>query len=140
MGQKVNPIGLRIGVNKNWESNWFAPKNEFGTLLNKDIKIRKYIETKLKDAAVASVIIERTAKRTEVKIYTAKPGVIIGRGGEDIEKLRKALKKLVDETCGSACIEVYIDDEPQDFIEDSVDLEDIYEVEYGDEEEEEEED
>ena len=70
MGQKVNPIGLRVGVNKDWEANWFAEKKDFGTLLNKDDKIRKYLANKMKDAAVASVVIERTAKRTEVKIYT----------------------------------------------------------------------
>lgn len=106
MGQKVNPIGLRIGVNKTWEANWFANKKDFGTLLNKDNKIRKYIATNMKDAAVSQVIIERNNKRTDVKIYTAKPGVIIGRGGEDIEKLRNKLKKLVDEEVYVSIIEV----------------------------------
>ena len=97
MGQKVNPIGLRVGVNKDWQARWFADKKEFGKLLNKDNKIRKFIADNMKDAAVSEVFIERTAKRTDVKIYTAKPGIIIGRGGEDIEKLRNKLKKLVDE-------------------------------------------
>lgn len=106
MGQKVNPIGLRVGVNKNWEASWFANKKEFGNLLNKDNKIRKYLASKMKDAAVASVLIERTEKRTDVKIYTAKPGVIIGHGGEDIEKLRNELKKLVDEEIYVSIIEV----------------------------------
>lgn len=106
MGQKVNPIGLRVGVNKNWEASWFANKKEFGNLLNKDNKIRKYLASKMKDAAVASVLIERTEKRTDVKIYTAKPGVIIGHGGEDIEKLRNELKKLVDEEVYVSIIEV----------------------------------
>ena len=106
MGQKVNPKGLRIGVNKDWEANWFADKKDFGILLNKDDKIIKYIDKKMKDAAVAQVVIERTAKRTEVKIYTAKPGIIIGRGGEDIEKLRNELKKLVDEEIYVSIIEV----------------------------------
>lgn len=106
MGQKVNPIGLRIGVNKDWDSKWFAPKKDFGNLLNKDVKIRNYIAKELKDAAVASVIIERTPKRTEVKINTAKPGIIIGKGGEDIEKLKKALKKLVDEDIYVSIVEV----------------------------------
>ena len=101
MGQKVNPIGLRVGVNKDWQAKWYADKKDFGIFLARDNKIRKYIADHMKDAAVSQVIIERTAKRTDVKIYTAKPGVIIGRGGEDIEKLRKKLKKLVDE-------EVYI--------------------------------
>lgn len=106
MGQKVNPIGLRIGVNKDWDSKWFASKKDFGNLLNKDVKIREYIARELKDAAVASVIIERTPKRTEVKINTAKPGIIIGKGGEDIEKLKKALKKLVDEDVYVSIVEV----------------------------------
>ena len=106
MGQKVNPIGLRVGVNKDWQASWFANKKDFGTLLNKDDKIRKYLANKMKDAAVAEVLIERTAKRTDVKIYTAKPGVIIGHGGEDIEKLRNELKKLVDEEIYVSIIEV----------------------------------
>jgi len=106
MGQKVNPIGLRVGVNKDWEASWFANKKEFGILLNKDDKIRKFLASKMKDAAVASVVIERTNKRTDVKIYTAKPGIIIGHGGEDIEKLRNQLKKLVDEEIFVSIIEV----------------------------------
>ena len=106
MGQKVNPIGLRIGVNKDWDSKWFASKKDFGELLNKDVKIREFIAKELKDAAVASVIIERNPKRTEVKINTAKPGIIIGKGGEDIEKLKKALKKLVDEDIYVSIVEV----------------------------------
>jgi len=106
MGQKVNPIGLRVGVNKDWTANWFANKKEFGVLLNKDNKIRKFLAKEMKDAAVAQVVIERTEKRTDVKIYTAKPGVIIGHGGEDIEKLRNKLKKLVDEEVYVSIIEV----------------------------------
>ncbi len=106
MGQKVNPISLRIGVNKDWESKWFASNKDFGTLLNKDIKIRKFIAKNLKDAAIASVVIERNNKKTEVKILTAKPGIIIGRGGEDIDKLRKALIKLVDEDIYVSIVEV----------------------------------
>ena len=96
MGQKVNPIGYRLGVNKDWESKWYS-KSDYAKYLNNDIKIREYLEKNLKDAAIASVIIERKKDRCEVTIYTAKPGVIIGRGGEDIEKLKKKLKKLVGE-------------------------------------------
>ena len=96
MGQKVNPIGYRLGVNKDWESKWYS-KSDYAKYLNNDIKIREYLEKNLKDAAIASVIIERKKDRCEVTIYTAKPGVIIGRGGEDIEKLRNKLKKLVGE-------------------------------------------
>lgn len=106
MGQKAHPIGLRVGINKGWESNWYASKKDFAKYLNRDLKIREYLENKLKDAAVSSIIIERNKKRTDIKINTAKPGVVIGRGGEDIEKLRKALSKLVDEDIYISIIEV----------------------------------
>lgn len=106
MGQKVNPKGLRLGITQDWESKWYAPKNEFGDTLNKDIKIRKFLNEELKNAAVASVVIERTAKRIDVTINTAKPGVIIGRGGEDIEKLRKKVSNLVREDVHISIVEV----------------------------------
>ena len=106
MGQKVNPIGYRLGVNKDWESKWYAKRTDFGDTLNKDIKIRKYISKNLKDAAVASVIIERKKDKCEVTINTAKPGIIIGRGGEDIEKLRKSLSKYVGEEVYISIVEV----------------------------------
>lgn len=96
MGQKVNPVGYRLGVNKDWESRWYA-KKDFANKLNNDIKIRDYILTNLKDASISSVIIERKKNRAEVTIRTAKPGVIIGRGGEDIDALRKKVSKLVNE-------------------------------------------
>ena len=105
MGQKVSPIGLRIGVNKDWESKWYANK-DFAANLDKDIKIRKYIEKNLKNASIASVLIERKKNRTDVTINTAKPGVIIGRGGEDIEKLRKEIKKVVKEDVFVNIVEV----------------------------------
>ena len=106
MGQKVSPIGLRIGINKTWEANWYASNKDFAKYLNNDIKIRKYLEKKLKDASVASVLIERTAKKTDVIINTAKPGVVIGHGGEEIEKLKKELSKLVDENVQISIMEV----------------------------------
>ncbi len=105
MGQKVNPIGFRLGVNKDWESKWYAGK-DYAEVLNKDIKIREYLENKLKDAAVASILIERKKSRIDVTINTAKPGVIIGKGGEDIEKLRKEIKKLVGEDVYVNIVEV----------------------------------
>ncbi len=105
MGQKVNPIGFRLGVNKDWESSWYAGK-DYAEVLNKDIKIREYLENKLKDAAVASILIERKKSRIDVTINTAKPGVIIGKGGEDIEKLRKEIKKLVGEDVYVNIVEV----------------------------------
>jgi small subunit ribosomal protein S3 len=96
MGQKVNPNGLRLGVNKDWQSKWYA-KKDYAKLLNNDLKIRDFLAVELKDAAIGSIVIERKKNRTEIKITTAKPGIIIGRGGEDIEKLRGKIKKLVNE-------------------------------------------
>ncbi|MCR5223641.1 MAG: 30S ribosomal protein S3 [Bacilli bacterium] len=98
MGQKVDPRGLRLGVNKDWESKWYAEGQEYVKSLNNDIKIREYLTKKLKDAAVSRIEIERKPNRVDVKIVTAKPGVIIGHGGEDIEKLRNEIKKVSGET------------------------------------------
>ena len=97
MGQKVSPVGLRIGINKTWESKWYADNKDFAKFLNNDVKIRKFLSKKLKDAAVASILIERTAKKTDVIINTAKPGVVIGHAGDEVEKLQKELSKLVNE-------------------------------------------
>lgn len=98
MGQKVSPVGLRLGINKTWESKWFADNKDFSKFLNNDYKIRKCLDKKLKDAAVSSVLIERNSTKTEVIINTAKPGVVIGHGGDEIEKLKKELEKLTGET------------------------------------------
>ena len=106
MGQKVSPTGLRIGINKNWESTWYAGNKDFAKFLNNDIKIRKYLEKKLLDASVASILIERTAQKTDVIINTAKTCVIIGHGGEEIEKLKKDLCKLVDENVQISIMEI----------------------------------
>lgn len=97
MGQKVSPVGLRIGINKTWESKWYAGNDNFAKFLNNDYKIRKFLEKKLSGAAVASVEIERNSEKTEVIINTAKPGVVIGHGGDEIEKLRKEISKLTGE-------------------------------------------
>ena len=98
MGQKASPVGLRLGINKTWESKWFADNKDFSKFLNNDYKIRKCLDKKLKDAAVSSVLIERNSAKTEVIINTAKPGVVIGHGGDEIEKLKKELEKLTGET------------------------------------------
>lgn len=97
MGQKVNPHGMRLGINKTWDSKWYANNADFSKLLEKDIKIRKFLEKRLDAAGISKVEIERNAKRTEVIIHTSKPGIIIGRGGEEIEKLKKELSKLTEE-------------------------------------------
>ena len=97
MGQKVNPNGLRIGINKDWQAKWYANNTDFSKVLANDVKIRNYIEKNLKNASIAKVEIERNAKRCEVVIHSAKPGVIIGHGGEGIEELKKALSKVAGE-------------------------------------------
>jgi small subunit ribosomal protein S3 len=93
MGQKVNPIGFRLGINRTWDSRWYAGK-EYGSLLHEDIRIREYIEKALVQAGVARIIIERPAKRARITIHTARPGVVIGKKGADIEKLRQDIGKM----------------------------------------------
>ncbi len=94
MGQKVNPIGLRLGVNRTWDSRWFADEGDYGRLLHEDLKIRAYLEKRLAQAGVSRIVIERPAKKARVTIHTARPGVVIGKKGADIDKLRLALSKL----------------------------------------------
>ena len=92
MGQKVKPIGLRLGINRTWDSRWFAEKS-YSDLLHKDLNVRKYLMEKLKAAAVSKVVIERPAGRARVSIYSGRPGLIIGKKGQDIEKLKDELSK-----------------------------------------------
>lgn len=94
MGQKVNPIGLRLGINKTWSSLWYANK-EYANQLHEDLRIRAYIAKNLQNAAVSKVLIERFNKKPRVTIHTAKPGVIIGKKGSDIEKIKKGISNLV---------------------------------------------
>jgi len=95
VGQKVNPVGLRIGIIRDWESKWYADK-DFGSLLIEDVKIREFLKKKLKEAAVSKVEIERAANRVNVTIHTAKPGIVIGKGGAEVEVLRGQLTKLTN--------------------------------------------
>ena len=90
MGQKVNPIGLRVGINRTWDSRWYAGR-DYANLLHKDIKLRQYLNSRLSQAGIGKVIIERAANKTRIVIHTAKPGIIIGKKGADIEKLRSEL-------------------------------------------------
>lgn len=106
MGQKVSPIGQRIGINKDWESKWYAPKSKFSNLLMEDIKIREYIDKNLTDKGIASVEIERTNKKCEVTIHSAKPGVLIGKGGEEITNLKKVLSNLVNHPVQVSVVDV----------------------------------
>ena len=94
MGQKVNPIGLRVGINRTWDSRWYANKREYGALLHEDIRIRRFLQKRLHQAGVSRIVIERPAKKARVTISTARPGLVIGKKGADIEKLRQALSKM----------------------------------------------
>jgi small subunit ribosomal protein S3 len=93
MGQKVNPIGLRLGINRTWDSRWFASRSEYGQLLLEDFKIREYLNKKLKPAGVSRIIIERPHKKCRVTIHSARPGVVIGKKGADIDKLKSDVQK-----------------------------------------------
>ena len=93
MGQKINPIGLRVGVIRDWEAKWYAEK-DFASLLHEDLKIRKFIDKELKEASVSHVDIERAANRINIAIHTGKPGMVIGKGGSEVDKLRTNLNKL----------------------------------------------
>ncbi|GGD03424.1 30S ribosomal protein S3 [Thalassobacillus devorans] len=105
MGQKVNPVGLRVGVIRDWESKWYAGK-DYADLLHEDIKIREYIEQRLKDAAVSTIEIERAANRVNITIHTAKPGMVIGKGGSEVEALRKSLNSLTGKRVHINIVEV----------------------------------
>jgi small subunit ribosomal protein S3 len=94
MGHKVNPIGLRLGINRTWDSRWFAAREEYGKLLHEDLRIRRFLEKKLRQAGLARIVIERPHRKCRVTLYTARPGVVIGKKGTDIEKLRKQLSNM----------------------------------------------
>src|SRR5690554_6329126 len=94
MGHKVNPIGLRLGINRTWDSRWFAGRHEYGQLLHEDLKIRELLNEQLKQAGISKIVIERPHKKCRVAIHTARPGVVIGKKGADIEKLRRDIGKI----------------------------------------------
>jgi small subunit ribosomal protein S3 len=94
MGQKINPIGLRLGINRTWDSRWFAGKNEYAKLLHEDIAIRKMLMKELKQAAVARIVIERPHKKCRVSVHSARPGVVIGKKGADIDRLKKLVSAI----------------------------------------------
>ena len=106
MGQKVNPIGLRLGINRTWDSRWFADGADYGKLLHEDLMIREYLTSNLKQAGVSKVIIERPAKKARVTIHTARPGVVIGRKGQDIEKLRAKLSSMTGSEVALNIVEI----------------------------------
>jgi small subunit ribosomal protein S3 len=106
MGQKTSPVGLRLQINRTWDSRWFAEGRDYGRLLLEDLKIRKYIIKKLPQAAISKVVIERPAKICRISIYAARPGVIIGKKGADIEKLKKELSRMTGSEVSLNIVEI----------------------------------
>jgi len=106
MGQKVNPVGLRLGINRTWDSRWFANKSEYGQLLLEDMKIRDTLMEDLKQAAVSKIVIERPHRKARVTIHSARPGIVIGKKGADIEKLRKKIGALTNSEVHINIVEV----------------------------------
>ncbi|MBL9033725.1 MAG: 30S ribosomal protein S3 [Rhodospirillaceae bacterium] len=105
MGQKVNPIGLRVGINRTWDSRWYANR-DFANLLHEDLKLKKYLTERLGQAGVSRIVIERPAKKARVTIHTARPGVVIGKKGADIEKLRGDLSKMTGSEVSLNIVEI----------------------------------
>ena len=120
MGQKVNPNGLRLGINKDWDSKWYANKKDFSKYLANDVKIRNYFEKNQKSNGISKVQIERNSKRTEIIVHTSKPGVIIGRGGEQIEAMKKDLSKLVNEDIQISIVDIKKPDMNAQIVADSI--------------------
>ncbi len=106
MGQKINPIGFRLGINRTWDSRWYANTGEYGKLLHEDVKIREYLTRELKQAAISKIVIERPHKKCRVTIHSARPGIIIGKKGADIEKLRKKLSEMTNSDTSLNIVEV----------------------------------
>ncbi len=106
MGHKINPIGIRLGINRTWDSRWYAQRAEYGQLLHEDMKIRAYLKKTLKQAGVSKIVIERPHKKCRVTIYSARPGVVIGKKGADIEKLRREISKMTSSEVHLNIVEV----------------------------------
>ena len=106
MGQKVNPVGLRVGINRTWDSRWFAGRGEYGKLLHEDMAIREFIMKQQRQAGISKVVIERPHKKCRVTVHTARPGVLIGKKGADIEKLRSQLARLTSSEVHLNIVEV----------------------------------
>jgi small subunit ribosomal protein S3 len=105
MGQKVNPIGLRLGINKTWDSRWFA-KDDYAEKLLEDIKIRQYLKKRLKSSSVSKIVIERTSNKVSISIHTARPGVVIGKKGADIDRIKKDVAKMTNNETAINIVEI----------------------------------
>ncbi|MCI0183841.1 MAG: 30S ribosomal protein S3 [Acidibacillus sp.] len=122
MGQKVHPIGMRIGIIRDWESKWFANKKEYRGLLHEDLKVRQFVLKRLKDAAVSRVGIERSANRLNVTVHTAKPGMVIGKGGSEVDTLRNQLSSLTGKRVHISINEIKIADLDAKLVADNIAL------------------
>ncbi len=120
MGQKVNPHGLRVGVIKDWDSRWFANKSSFGDTLVEDYNVRKYIKKNLYAAGVPRIEIERVADKVRINVHCAKPGIVIGRGGENIEKLRQDIEKMMKKSVAINIVEVKSPDMDAQLVAESI--------------------
>ena len=119
MGQKINPNGFRLGVNRDWEAKWYADK-DYADTLNEDLRIRKFISKKLADASVSTVEIERAANRINISIHTAKPGMVIGKGGKEVEALRKQLNALTHKNVHINIVEIKKPDLDAELVAESI--------------------
>jgi len=106
LGQKVNPHGLRVGVIKDWDAKWYANKNNYAELLHEDIEIRKYIKDKMFEAGISRIVIERAANRLKIDVHTARPGMVIGRGGSEVDALRKEIESTTGKNAQINVVEV----------------------------------
>ncbi len=106
MGQKVNPIGMRLGINRTWDSRWFADGHEYGKLLHEDVAIRNFLTKELKQAGISRIVIERPHKKCRITLHSARPGVVIGKKGADIERLRRKIASMTDSDVHLNIVEV----------------------------------
>jgi|TARA_Y100000758_G_scaffold63035_1_gene40643 small subunit ribosomal protein S3 len=106
MGQKVHPIGIRLGISKNWESRWFSNSSDYSKYVFQDFKIREYLTKKLKDAAVSTIQIDRSSENVTIAIFSARPGIVIGKKGEGIESLRREIAKLLDTSINNILLNI----------------------------------
>ena len=106
MGQKVHPIGIRLGISKNWESRWFSSSSEYSKYVFQDFKIREYLTKQLKDAAVSRIQIDRSSENVPISIFSARPGIVIGKKGEGIESLRREVAKLLDSSINNILLNI----------------------------------
>ena len=106
MGQKINPHGLRVGIIKDWDARWYADKNNYSDLLQEDIDIREHVKNKMYEAGISRIVIKRAANRLKIDIYTARPGMVIGRGGSEVDALRQDIENMTDKQVQINVVEV----------------------------------